>query len=74
MAALAEWASCDMRGDKKVVSVALVSLGAVDEGKVVQRNERVSPERTDRGFGDPLGKQGGGQVVRGCKGTVPVFP
>ena len=74
MAALAEWASCDMRGDKKVVSVAHVSLGAVDEGKVVQRNERVSPERTDRGFGDPLGKQGGGQVVRGCKGSVPVFP
>ena len=74
MAALAECASCDMRGDEKAVSVALVSLGAVDEGEVVQSNERMSSERTDRRFGDPLGEQGGGKVVRRCKGTVPVFP
>jgi hypothetical protein len=35
MTALAELESGDMRGDKKVVSVSLVSLGAIDEREVV---------------------------------------
>ena len=35
MTALTELASGDMRGDKKVVSVSLVSLGAIESREVV---------------------------------------